>query len=206
MPLAITPGAYSALYAQQLQKTVSTMAVGAINNPAALFAQFSPSPFTATADAMIGNSVRGIDTMLASVGLGITTGLTPNPLETGNPFSNIGGRPNPMGGPIQPNPLATALPGMANPGTGVQPNPLATGVGAGVQPNPLATGVGTGVQPNPLATSLGSIMPNPLATALPGAAAQDISFDTGSLMASASNLLNSANFFNLMPSLFPFSS
>jgi hypothetical protein len=192
MPLAIPPGAYASLYAQQLQKTVSTMAIGSINNPAALFAQFSPSPFTSTADAMIGNSVRGIDTMLASVGLGITTGLTPNPLQSGNPFSSIMTQPGTMGGAIKPNPLATALPGAVNrAGTGVQPNPAATSIGS-IMANPLATTVGSS-----------TIKPNPAATALPGAA-QDISFDTSSMMASASNLMTSANLFNLMPYIFPF--
>jgi len=192
MPLAIQPGAYAALYAQQLQKTVSTMAIGSINNPTALFAQFSPSPFTATADAMIGNSVQGIDTMLASVGLGITTGLAPNPLQSGNPFSNLRTPTGTMGGAIKPNPLATALPGAANrAGTGIQPNPAATSIGS-IMPNPLATAVGSS-----------TINPNPAATALTGAA-QDISFDPSSLMASASNLMTSANLFNLMPNIFPF--
>jgi hypothetical protein len=125
MPQAIMPGSYLALFGQQLQKTALIKAAQS---------QISPTPtqppnpasmaMLAQADASMVSSVAGMDTMLATVGIGSANGMgtlgvsPPLPLATGTPLGP-GPALNGAGSNLRVLPMST--PGAATPTPAVNP-------------------------------------------------------------------------------------
>jgi len=96
MPQAVQPGSYSSAYAQQLQKDVMTMAA----NPSMTLSMLTPNPMMTQADALIGNSVSSIDTMMAMVGVSANPGANMTPTGTAGLTSPLGGAASPLIGAL----------------------------------------------------------------------------------------------------------
>lgn len=87
MPQAIQPGSYLTMYGQKLQQSAQTIALQQAASPTLGQLQGITNPLAMVqTDTMIANSMAGIDSMLSTVGVGISG--TPDPgQQPVNPFA-----------------------------------------------------------------------------------------------------------------------
>lgn len=140
MPATIMPGSYTALYGQQLQKSILIMASQKATSPAAALApttgaapQAANPLVMAQMDATIGNSISGMDSLLASVGVGISgSGLDTPPLASTPGIQSLAALSPGLGAAATPQPFST-------PSTVNRATDTGTGLGGMSLPQLVAT-------------------------------------------------------------------